>query len=138
MDGYFLVLAVLGVAIVAAAAVRQLLRGAALSPPILYLSVGMALFALPVDLRAPLPGVDDVAAQRLTELVVIISLMGAGLKLNRPLGRRAWASTWRLLALAMPATIAMVTGLGVVALALPAASAVLLGEIGRASCRERV
>lgn len=129
MDGYFLVLAVLGVAIVAAAAVRQLLRGAALSPPILYLSVGMALFALPVDLRAPLPGVDDVAAQRLTELVVIISLMGAGLKLNRPLGRRAWASTWRLLALAMPATIAMVTGLGVVALALPAASAVLLGAV---------
>ncbi len=35
-------------------------------------------------------------AERLTELAVIISLMGFGLKLDRPLGLRAWGTTcWR-------------------------------------------
>lgn len=129
MDGYFLILAVLGVAIVGAAAVRPVLRGTALSPPIVYLAVGVAVFALPLDLRAPQPGVDDVAAQRLTELVVIVSLMGAGLKLNRPLRWRAWSSTWRLLGIAMPLTIALVAALAMSALALPLASAVLLGAV---------
>lgn len=28
--------------------------------------------------------------ERLSEMAVIISLMGAGLRLDRPLGRRAW------------------------------------------------
>ena len=40
--------------------------------------------------------------ERATELVVIVALMGAGLKLDRPLGGRSWALTWRLLAITMP------------------------------------
>ncbi|WP_240670459.1 hypothetical protein [Actinoplanes solisilvae] len=42
--------------------------------------------------------------EHLTEVDVIVALMGAGLKIDRPLSRRGWASTWRLLAIAMPVT----------------------------------
>jgi NhaP-type Na+/H+ or K+/H+ antiporter len=43
---------------------------------------------------------------------VIVALMGAGLKLDRPIGWRSWSSTWRLLAVAMPLTIAATALLG--------------------------
>ena len=58
----------------------------------------------------------DTLTERLTELVVIISLMGAGLKLDRPLSLKGWGATWRLLAIAMPLTIAATAWLGVVGL----------------------
>ena len=51
-----------------------------------------------------------------------MSLFGAGLKLDRPVGRRAWGSTWRLLAIGMPVTIGLMTLVGLAAgLALGAA-----------------
>jgi len=76
---------------------------------------------------APHPQDYLVLTQRLTELVVIIALMGAGLKLDRPL---AWASsllTWRLLGIAMPLTIAALAALASFLLGLGAAAAILLG-----------
>jgi sodium/hydrogen antiporter len=58
---------------------------------------------------------------------LIVALMGAGLKLSRPLGWRSWAITWRLLGLAMPLSIAAIALLGSGLLGLTAASALLLG-----------
>jgi sodium/hydrogen antiporter len=58
---------------------------------------------------------------------VIIALFSAGLKLDRPLTRRAWGSTARLLLIAMPLTIGLVALLGSQLLGLSAAAAVLLG-----------
>ena len=54
---------------------------------------------------APAPQAHLALTERLTEFVVIVALMGAGVKLDRPL---AWATaglTWRLLGFAMPLTI---------------------------------
>ena len=34
-------------------------------------------------------------AERFTELVIIISLMGAALKIDRKIGCRSWSKTWR-------------------------------------------
>lgn len=126
-----LVLAVLGVAIVAAAVMPTLLARVPISMPIIYVGAGMLLFSLPIDIEAPLPtdGTDTSWAERLTELVVIVSLMGAGLKLRRPIGWRAWASTWRLLGIAMPITIAAIALLGGIGLGLPLATAILLGAV---------
>jgi NhaP-type Na+/H+ or K+/H+ antiporter len=47
----------------------------------------------------------------LAELVVIIALMGAGLKIDRIFGWRRWAVTWRLLAVTTPLGIAAITGM---------------------------
>jgi NhaP-type Na+/H+ or K+/H+ antiporter len=66
-------------------------------------------------------------AEHLTEFVVIVALMGAGLKIDRPLGLRQWATTWRLLGIAMPISIGIIALLGWSLLGLGAASALLLG-----------
>ena len=126
-----LVLALLGVAIVAAAVMPILLARVPISMPIVFVGVGMLLFSLPIDIEAPLPadGADTSWAERLTELVVIVSLMGAGLKLRRPIGWRTWASTWRLLGIAMPITIAAIALVGGIGLGLPLAAAILLGAV---------
>ncbi|MBT2900662.1 sodium:proton antiporter [Streptomyces sp. McG3] len=88
-----------------AAVLPRLLSRLPVSVPIVFLAAGVALYLTPL----PLPEVDPVAdrlwVHHLSELCVIVSLMGAGLAINRPFGWRSWASTWRLLGLAMPLTI---------------------------------
>jgi NhaP-type Na+/H+ or K+/H+ antiporter len=123
------VLAVLGVAVVGAAMLPRLLARVPLSLPLVYLLVGMALFALPIGLDGPRPVADDQVSERLAEFVVIVSLMGAGLKLNRRFGWRSWSVTWRLLAVTMPLTIVAIAAMGLLPLGLPLASAVLLGAV---------
>lgn len=94
---------------------------------ILCVALGVVIFSTGLLSFNPDPRTWDTATERLTELVVIISLMGAGLKLDRPLGWRRWASTWRLLVVAMPLTIAAVAWLGVAGLGFSLAMALLLG-----------
>jgi NhaP-type Na+/H+ or K+/H+ antiporter len=64
---------------------------------------------------------------RIAEFAVIVSLFGAGVKLDRPLTWAAWRSTVMLLVVAMPLTIAGVALLGTWALGLGLPAAVLLG-----------
>jgi NhaP-type Na+/H+ or K+/H+ antiporter len=100
-----------------------------LSYPIFYVGLGFLLFSLPIGIEAPDPIVHSEYAERLTQLVVIVSLMGAGLKIDRPFDVGSWVSSWRLLAVTMPLTI-MITALlgwGVLDLLLP--TAVLLGAV---------
>ena len=133
VDTYQLLLAILGVAVLGSAVLPRLVHRRPISVPIVYVAAGMVLFALPLGLEAPLPGTgadtDTNWAERLTEFVVIVSLMGAGLKLRRPIGWRPWGTTWRLLGITMPLTIAGIALFGGVAAGLPLAAAVLLGAV---------
>ena len=127
--GYFVILAVLGVAVLATAVLPSLLDRLPLSMPMIAVAAGMVLFALPLGLDGPRPGADDDVAERLTELVVIVSLTGAGLKMSRRVGWRSWMTTWRLLAITMPLTVVLIAVLGASVLGLPLAAAVLLGAV---------
>lgn len=129
MDPYALLLAVIGISAIGAAMLPRVLKHAPFSAPIVYLGLGLVLFSLPIGLEGPRVGADIEVAERLTEFVVIVSIMGAGLKLNRPVGWRSWAPTWRLLGITMPLTIAATALLGGVALGLPLAGALLLGAV---------
>ena len=129
MDPYMVTLAVLGVAAMSAAILPRVLAGVPLSMPIVFLALGMVIYALPLGLEGPSVITDDQAAERLSELVVIVSLMSAGLKLRRPVGWRSWSVTWCLLGIAMPLSIAAVTLLALGPLGLPIASALLLGAV---------
>ncbi|MEU0158299.1 cation:proton antiporter [Streptomyces sp. NPDC006261] len=95
----------LGVGALLAAALPRLLARLPISVPIIFVALGGALYLTPL----PLPEVDPVAdriwVHHLAELCVIVSLMGAGLAINRPFGWRSWATPWRLLGLTMPLTI---------------------------------
>ncbi len=103
------------------------LKRVPLTLAILCVSIGVTVFSSGLLSFNPDPRTWDTATERLTELVVIISLMGAGLKLDRPPGWRRWATTWRLLIVAMPLTIAAVAFLGWAGLGFSLAMALLFG-----------
>lgn len=129
MDTYILILTLMGLAFLGAAWLPRLVDDAPLSFPILYVLAGMLLFTLPLNSILPNPLESGYFTERFTELIVIIALTGAGLKLSRPIGWKGWALTWRLLAIGMPLCIAAVALLGWWALGLAPASAVLLGAV---------
>jgi NhaP-type Na+/H+ or K+/H+ antiporter len=104
-----------------------LLRRLPLSLPIICVGIGAALFSIePFADWAPHPDKTPTLVERATELIVIVSLMGAGLKIERALGWKSWHVTWRLLGLAMPITIFLVMLLGHQLLGLGLATALLL------------
>ncbi|HEX5200642.1 cation:proton antiporter [Paractinoplanes rhizophilus] len=121
------VFAVVGVGALLAGILPRLLERRPLSMPIAFLGLGMLAFGLPIGLPDADPLAHPEVAEHLTEVGVIVALMGAGLKIDRPLSRTGWASTWRLLAIAMPVTIAAVALLGWWWAGLVPAAALLLG-----------
>lgn len=121
--------ALIGVGALLAGLLPRLLANWSLSMPIVFLGLGVAVFALVGDLPDPDPLQYPGVVERLTEIGVIVALMGAGLKLDRPIGWRSWSSTWRLLAVAMPLTIAATALLGWWWVGLAPAAAVLLGSV---------
>lgn len=118
--------AAIGLATLAAALLPRLLGRAPVSMPLVFLVAGFAGFSVLPGLPNPDPLRYGAITEHLTEICVIVSLMGAGLALNRPLGWRSWSTTWRLLAIAMPLSMLAVGLLGWAALGLGAASALLL------------
>jgi NhaP-type Na+/H+ or K+/H+ antiporter len=67
--------------------------------------------------------------EKLTEVVVLVSLFSAGLKLRLPFGDTRWASCWRLATFSMLITIGLITLFAVYFLKMPLGLAVLLGAI---------
>jgi len=115
-----------GLAVFIAAVLPKLLRRAPLSMPMVFLGAGMLAFTLMPALPDPDPVQHGDFVTALTEVCVIISLMGAGLALDRPLGRRQWSTTWRMLGLAMPLCILGLTLLGLWFLGLGLGAALLV------------
>jgi NhaP-type Na+/H+ or K+/H+ antiporter len=128
MDLYVLLLAVFGAVVLLTAWLPMVLKDWPLSLPIICIALGVLLVWSPL---APILGSNPLenryVTERMTEFVVIVALMGAGLKLDRPLGWHSWLITWRLIGVAMPITIAAIALLGWGLLGLDLASALLLG-----------
>jgi NhaP-type Na+/H+ or K+/H+ antiporter len=122
-----LLFALFGVGALLAGILPRVLERRPLSMPIVFLALGMLVFALPLGLPDADPLAHPELTQHLTEVCVIVALMGAGLKIDRPLTGRRWTSTWRLLAVAMPVTIGAVALLGWWWAGLVPAAALLLG-----------
>lgn len=128
MDIYVVTLTILGFVVLLTAWLPMLLRQLPLSLPILCILLSAALAWSPYPiLPAFNPLENRQLTEHMTEIVVIVALMGAGLKLDRKIGWRRWGTTWRLLGLAMPLTIAGIAMLGHWILGLGIASALLLG-----------
>jgi NhaP-type Na+/H+ or K+/H+ antiporter len=117
---------VAGLVVVFAALLPTYLSSRPMSLPIVLVAGGAIGFVVA-------PGVGFDPRQHLgltehaTELAVLISLLGAGLSIDRPPGWRRWAATWRLLGIAMVLTIAGIALAGSLLLHLGAAGALLLG-----------
>ncbi|MER7460829.1 cation:proton antiporter [Micromonospora sp. NPDC126480] len=127
MEPFDVAFAVVGLGALLAGILPRVLERRPLSMPIAFLGLGMLVFLLPIGLPDPDPLRYKDAATHLTEVGVIVALMGAGLKIDRPLNWHRWSSTWRLLAIAMPVCIGAVALLGWWWAGLVPAAALLLG-----------
>ena len=124
---YILWLTGLGILIALVAWLPLVLKKLPLSLPIICIAVGAGVFVLPAVSLRPMPLSFPAVTERFTELVVIIALMGAGLKLDRVFSWRRWSVTWRLLGITMPLSIVAITLIGGWGLGLSWTAALLLG-----------
>lgn len=126
LDGPGVIYGAVGLAALAAALLPRLLARVPVSMPMVFLAAGLLGFGLIGDLPDPDPREHEVFTQHLTEACVIISLMGAGLALNRTVSWRGWITTWRLLGLAMPMSMLALGLLGWSLLGLGVGASILL------------
>ncbi|UYY77154.1 cation:proton antiporter [Sphingomonas sp. R1] len=123
---YILFLTGAGVLIALVAWLPLALRRLPLSLPIVCMGIGACLFLLPQITLEPLPWRYPHITERFSELIVVIALMGAGLKIDRVFGVRRWGITWRLIGITMPLSILGIAVLTEWALGVPVAVALLL------------
>jgi NhaP-type Na+/H+ or K+/H+ antiporter len=128
---YELLLLVGGAVTLAGAVLLSVQRGRPFSAALVYLTVGVAvglgLRAIGVHWYEPIE--DAALFSRAAELAVIVSLFGAGVKLDRAFTWRGWRTAGLLLAVAMPLTIAGMALLGAWLVGMTVASAILLGAV---------
>ncbi len=125
-EAYIVVLTGMGFLIALVAWLPLVLKRLPLSLPIVCVALGAALFSFVQVTPRLSPLAFPQIAERMTEFVVIVALMGAGLKIDTEFNLRRWEVTWRLIAFTMPLSIAAITLLGAWA-GLPWIAALLLG-----------
>lgn len=119
-------LLIIGFATLAVAWVPLLRGGLPLTLPMLALASGGAFFAANQSGAYVFRHIG--LAEQLTEFVLIIGIMGAGLKIDRRFHWSGWSVPWRLLGIAMPLSILGITLAGYGIMGLPLSAALLLGS----------
>lgn len=129
LERYYLWLFVAALVVIASAVLPRLLQGRLITAPIVYLLIGVVLHhVLPFGEKPDL--LEEIWwVKRLSELVVIVALTNAGLKLNRPFAPETWRFSKRLLLFAMPITMLVTFALGYWGFGFALATAVLLAAV---------
>src|SRR5688572_10702586 len=127
MDNYIIVLAILGAAALGMAWMPAITRRLKISYSVLYVIVGFAVYSFVDVLPEPDPNKETNITLRLTELVVIVSLMGTGLKIDEKFSFKDWSVPLRLASITMILCIGISTVLGYFWLGFSFPSALLLG-----------
>lgn len=126
MGNYIVILVVLGLACLGMAWMPALTKTIKISYAIIYVAFGFAIYLFIDGLPDPDPTAEENITMRLTEMVVIVSLMGTGLKINEPFSFKRWVVPLRLVSITMLLSIAATTLLAYFWLGLPLPSALLL------------
>ncbi len=121
--------ALIGLLLVGMALSNTMLKRLPLTTAVLYLGIGIALGPLGFGIEWFDPLGEAGLLERITEVVVVISLFTAGLKLRLPLSDPHWRSPLRLAFISMTLTVGGVAAAGVWGLGLPVGAAVLLGAV---------
>ena len=120
---------IVGVLLVVMALSGSVLARLPLSTAMLYLLVGLAVSPLGLGLLWADSAKHSVLLETLTEIVVLISLFSAGLKLSSALGDRRWLLPLRLAVLSMVFTVLAIAAVGTILMGLSVGAAILLGGI---------
>ena len=126
---YFLILVIIGLSALGMAWMPALANKTRISYSILYVALGMLLYSLIKTLPAPNPFRYPEAAVHFTEWVVIVALMGTGLKIDQPFSLKAWALPLRMVSISMILCIAGGAFVAVKFLGMDPASALLLAAV---------
>ncbi|RYF86015.1 MAG: sodium:proton antiporter, partial [Chitinophagaceae bacterium] len=130
MDTYILLLTLFGMAAFGMAWMPSLTKHTGISYSIIYVGIGMLLYLVfPDKLPKPDPIQNNELAMRLSEMVVLVSLMGSGIKIDRPFSFKNWASPLKLILIAMTLSIGGAAVLGYYFLGFSLAAAVLIGAV---------
>lgn len=129
IEHYSLILLFLGVAFVIGAFYPILPRKLSISLPMIQLTIGAVVGYFLSDLPKVHPLNYGIAIEKVTEIVVLISLVGCGIKLDTPLSLKAWQPTMRLLLIVMPVGVAALAFMGHYIFGLSVAAAILLGAV---------
>ena len=119
----------IGALLVAMALSDSLLRRLPLTTAMLYLAGGVLLGPVGLGFFVLDPVTNAELLERLTEIVVIVSLFAAGLKLRAPLSDRRWLVPIILAFGSMALTVALIALVGWTLLDLSLGAAVLLGAV---------
>ena len=120
---------VVGVLLIVMALSGTVLERLPLSTSMLYLAAGLAVSPLGLDLLAADPHKHTLLLERLTEIVVLVSLFTAGLKMSPGLSDRRWLPPLRLAITSMALTVLGVAAIGYALLGWSVGACVLLGAI---------
>ncbi|RZJ72108.1 MAG: sodium:proton antiporter [Flavobacterium sp.] len=130
MSQYLLLMLIAGLASIGMAFIPSLARKVRMSYSIVYVAIGALLYLIwPKILPSPLPQKDNALVVHLTELIVIISLMGTGIKIDRNFSFRKWSTPLRLILIAMVMSILISALLGIFVLGMSVAAALLLAAV---------
>ena len=121
----------MGIAVFAAVGAMSHEHERAFSASLIYLGLGAVAAAViqVLDIAWLDPIDDGKVVEHVAEVALIFALFSSGLKLDRPLRWREWGSVTRLLALAMPLTMAGVALFASQVMGLTLGAALLLGAI---------
>ena len=129
MDSYLILLTLIGLAALGMAWMPYFTKRTNISYAIVYVIAGGILYSMTDVLPFPNPLQERESTLRLTELVVIISLMGTGLKIDQPFSIRSWKIPLRLVTVTMVLSIGAVTSLSMWMFEIDLASGLLLGAV---------
>lgn len=129
MEEHYLILAALGFATLIMAWLPSISKKIKVSFPIILLLIGFLLFYINTPLNWPDPLWSDQGLMYFSEAIVIIALMGAGLKIGSVFSYSAWKRPLLLVFITMPISMAAAYFLGVYFLALSVPSSLLLAAI---------
>ena len=129
IENYNLFLLVCGIAFLFGALFPIMFKRLPISLPMLQVSFGIIVGYLWLSLSFLDPMENGVVIEKITEIVVLVSLVGAGIKIDTPLSWRLWRPTIRLLLITMPIGIFAMAFLGYYAFGLSMGAAILLGAV---------
>ena len=129
IENYNLFLLVCGIAFLFGALFPIIFKRTPISLPMLQLSFGLMVGYWWTSLAFLNPIDNGLIIEKLTEIVVLVSLVGAGIKIDTELSWRLWRPTMRLLLITMPIGIFAMAVLGYYAFGMTLGAAILLGAV---------
>ncbi len=129
IENYNLFLLVCGIAFLFGALFPIMFKRAPISLPMLQVSFGILMGYGWTALSFLDPINNGLIIEKLTEIVVLVSLVGAGIKIDTALTWQLWRPTVRLLLITMPMGIFAMAFLGYYAFGLSIGAAILLGAV---------